>query len=138
MSRQDKNELLRAAQQGNAQAFGGLVRTYNGYAYSLAKCFLGNEEDALDVVQETFVRVWKHLPAFDFRCKFTTWMYRIVINLCRDRARNLKTQYKYRVNDADGTRVANLSAAIDLENDAITNQLVEMVWGLLIYEIIPI
>ncbi len=75
------------SQTGDANAFRELVETYYGYAFSLAARYLGDSEEAGDVTQESFIRVWQHLPSFDFRCKFTTWMYRIVINLCHDRAR---------------------------------------------------
>ncbi|MFC2145837.1 RNA polymerase sigma factor [Acidobacteriota bacterium] len=85
-------DILLASQNGDTRAFEKLVETYQGYAFSLARRFLGNEEDAQDVVQEAFIRVWKHLPAFDYRCKFTTWMYRIVTNLCLDRVKSLKVQ----------------------------------------------
>lgn len=79
--------LVRESRTGNMEAFQTLVESTQGYAFSLAMRYLGSEEDAGDVVQEAFIRIWKNLGTFDYRCRFTTWMYRIVINLCCDRYR---------------------------------------------------
>jgi RNA polymerase sigma-70 factor (ECF subfamily) len=70
-------------------SFEQLVRQYQSYAFALALKFLCNEADATDVVQESFIRVWRQMDRYDRDQKFTTWLYRIVANLCLDRIRAL-------------------------------------------------
>ena len=70
--------------------FEQLVREYQPYAFSLAMRFLCDEADASDVVQESFLRVWKHRERYNPEQKFTTWLYKIVANLCLDRFRSQK------------------------------------------------
>jgi RNA polymerase sigma-70 factor (ECF subfamily) len=121
-----EKEMLLLSRQGNQQVFRKLVETYQGYAFSLAVRYLGNEEDARDVVQDTFIRIWKRLSTFDFRCKFTTWMYRIVINLCHDRNKALNRQKKFLDFNSLGDFPDLFSAAIapiDLENESIRKEL---------------
>jgi len=126
-------DILLASQNGDTRSFEKLVETFQGYAFSLASRFLGNEEDAQDVVQETFIRVWKHLPEFDYRCKFTTWMYRIVTNLCLDRAKSLKRKEKilsHNPADSAGNLWKNVTEDIDLEDKSIKEELAVIITGL--------
>ena len=83
---------LDAAGRGDLAAFERLVRTHQQYAFSLAVKFLSDEAEATDVVQESFLRVWKHIDTYNPDQKFTTWLYRIVANLCIDRLRSLQRE----------------------------------------------
>lgn len=78
------------SQTRDLATFEQLVRQYQPLAYSLAMRFLGDETEATDVVQESFIRIWRHMHQYDPKQKFTTWLYRIVANLCIDRTRSLK------------------------------------------------
>ena len=78
---------LEASGRGDRQAFRRVVERHYSYAYRLAFRTLRSIPDAEDVVQETFIKVWDHLPRFDRSARFTTWMYTIVANLCIDRLR---------------------------------------------------
>ncbi|OIO63646.1 MAG: hypothetical protein AUJ47_05350 [Candidatus Marinimicrobia bacterium CG1_02_48_14] len=78
------NELIRLCREGDLVAFRELVMLYQGAAHSLARRFVGNREDAEDIVQETFVRVWRHLARFDLDKSFSTWLFRIITNLAYD------------------------------------------------------
>jgi RNA polymerase sigma-70 factor, ECF subfamily len=82
--------LIRQSIQGDLSAFRALVERHQSYVYSLAFRSVPRKEDAEDIVQDTFIRVWLNLRYFDFRGKFTTWVYRIVANLCIDRIRSAK------------------------------------------------
>lgn len=84
MADQEENEIIKKAMKGNHEAFRLIVSQNQSLAYSVAFRFLGSAEDAEDVVQEAFVRVWKHLPKYRFDVKLSTWLYRIVVNLCLD------------------------------------------------------
>jgi RNA polymerase sigma-70 factor (ECF subfamily) len=86
-------DLISLCQRGNQKAFRELVDGHMQYAYSLAIRLLADEDDAKDVVQEAFIRVWKHLLEYDERVKFTTWLYRIVVNLCYDRLKARKRKF---------------------------------------------
>ena len=90
--RTDEETLIRAAQRGNADSFEQLVRSYDGPVLRMAINLLRSEEDARDVYQEAFLRVYRNLPKFRFDCSFSTWLYRIVSNLCLDQLRKRKTR----------------------------------------------
>ncbi len=79
-------ELITDAREGDRTAFRMILEGHQSYAYAVAFRFLGDEADAEDAVQEAFRKIWKHLNEFDTKRKFTTWMYRIVVNCCFDRA----------------------------------------------------
>src|SRR5262245_43664549 len=76
------NELIVQAQRGNTAAFEQLVYRYDRQVLSMAARFTGNNDDAKDVYQEVFLRVYRALPRFEFRSQFSTWLYRIVKNVC--------------------------------------------------------
>lgn len=90
----DIQRLIKDAQAGDESAFRRLVENYQLFVYNLAFRLLTNQEDAKDVVQECFVRVWKNLTKFNVKKKFTTWLYKIVINLCYDDLRRAYNKYK--------------------------------------------
>src|SRR3954466_2786672 len=86
------DSLIRAAQAGDQDAFEQLVRTYDQSVLRLAINLLRSPEDARDVYQEAFLRVYRNLHAFRFDCSFHTWLYRIVTNLCVDHLRKRKVR----------------------------------------------
>lgn len=86
-SREEDHQLLRRAQAGEESAFEALVRKHQARAWRVARNLVGNDEDAADLAQEAFVRVFRNLAGFDFQHGFTTWLYRIVTNLAIDHLR---------------------------------------------------
>jgi RNA polymerase sigma-70 factor, ECF subfamily len=88
----DEATLIRAAQRGDQEAFAELVRAYDRGVLRLALNLLHSPEDAYDVYQEAFLRVYKNLHLFRFDCSFGTWIYRIVTNLCLDQLRRRKVR----------------------------------------------
>ena len=88
----DEAALIRAAQQGDKDAFEQLVRVYDQSVLRLAMNLLRSPEDARDVYQEAFLRVYRNLGNFRFDCSFHTWLYRIVTNLCLDQIRKRKVR----------------------------------------------
>jgi len=78
------HDLIRRAQRGEEQAFAELVRRHEERAVRVALALIANREDARDLAQEAFLRVFRNLERFDFEHEFTTWLYRIVTNLAID------------------------------------------------------
>ena len=79
--------LVREAQRGNQAAFAKLVHTYDRTVLRLALRLTGSPSDAQDIHQEAFLKVYKKLNGFRFECSFSTWIYRIVTNICLDHLR---------------------------------------------------
>jgi RNA polymerase sigma-70 factor, ECF subfamily len=81
-------ETVRRFLDGEEEAFSRIVRAWEGKVYSLAWRMLGNREDAQDVVQETFLSVFKSIRSLRDPARFSTWLYRIALNHCRSRWRS--------------------------------------------------
>jgi RNA polymerase sigma-70 factor (ECF subfamily) len=77
-------ELVARSIRGDAESFNQLILRWERPIYALAYRTIGREEDARDVCQETFLRAFRALPGFRGQAKFSTWLYRIALNLCRD------------------------------------------------------
>jgi RNA polymerase sigma-70 factor (ECF subfamily) len=80
-------ELVARAKAGDLDSFNQLVSRWERPIYALAYRTLGREEDARDVVQEAFLRAYRGLKGFKGEAKFSSWLYRITLNLCRDWSR---------------------------------------------------
>jgi RNA polymerase sigma-70 factor, ECF subfamily len=102
--RSSEDTLIRAAQAGDSEAFEQLVRSYDQQVLRMALNLLRSPEDARDIYQEAFLRVYRNLPKFRFDCSFSTWLYRIVANLCLDqlRKRKVRKEDASAVETADG------------------------------------
>jgi RNA polymerase sigma-70 factor (ECF subfamily) len=77
-------ELVARSIRGDAESFNQLILRWERPIYALAYRTIGREEDARDVCQETFLRAFRALPAFRGQAKFSSWLYRIALNLCHD------------------------------------------------------
>lgn len=84
--------LVRLAQKGNMVAFEELVARHRDKLYARAFSVMRNEEEAVDLSQEAWVKGWQRLKQFQGEASFVTWMTRIVINLCLDQLRKQKRQ----------------------------------------------
>ena len=82
--------LVTAVKGGDKRAFKVLMQRYQRKVYAVAYGFLRNQEDALDVVQESFIKVHRYIGKFEGNSSFYTWLYRIVANLCIDHLRKAK------------------------------------------------
>ncbi len=97
----NENEIISAILEGDKNAFEDLVRLYENKIYNLALKWTGDPQDALDVSQEVFLRVYRFLPSFKNRSSFGTWIYRIAINVCRD-VLSKKHENVFSLDDDDG------------------------------------
>ena len=77
-------ELVARSQSGDVESFNQLILRWERPIYALAYRVIGREEEARDVCQEAFLRAFRALPGFKGQAKFSSWLYRITLNLCRD------------------------------------------------------
>ncbi|MBK8265857.1 MAG: sigma-70 family RNA polymerase sigma factor [Nannocystis sp.] len=96
----DDLTLVEACRSGDRNAFKILMQRYQRKVYSVAFGLLRNQEDALDVVQESFIKVHRYLANFEGNSSFYTWLYRIVTNLCIDHMRKNKRYKAFEFDDS--------------------------------------
>lgn len=89
---QPDDRLVRLAQRGSMTAFEELIARHRDKIYARAFSMMRNEDEALDLSQEAWVKGWQRLKQFEGESSFVTWMTRIVINLCLDQLRKHKRQ----------------------------------------------
>ena len=90
MTREEEAKIIRAVVDGNTNAFEDLVLEYQKQVYHIALKMTGNEEDAFDLSQETFLKAYRALPTFRGEAGFGSWLYRMEANLCIDFLRRKK------------------------------------------------
>jgi RNA polymerase sigma-70 factor (ECF subfamily) len=93
--------LVRAAQQGDMAAYEELVARHRDKIYARAYSMMRNEDDAVDLSQEAWVKGWQRLKQFQGESSFATWMTRIVINLCLDQLRRQKRHRAESIEEMD-------------------------------------
>lgn len=107
-----ERELITRAKAGDESCFEQLIIGCKTRAYNIALRYMRNEDDALDVLQESFIKVFRHLSSFKEESSFDTWVYRIVVNTCNDMLRknsNLKkTDSLYQCSGDDDERMTEL------------------------------
>jgi RNA polymerase sigma-70 factor (ECF subfamily) len=108
--RDELQGLVAAARDGSRPAFDELVRRTYVDTYTLASRLTGNEEDARDVVQESYLRAWKGLPRFRGDALFTTWMYRITANTAYTHVQRRTRLRTTNIDDVDEPVDARLEA----------------------------
>ena len=86
----NEERIIKEAQNGNDASFEKLMKLYQDRAYAIAYGVMGNTHDAYDVVQDSFIKIYKNIDKFNFKSKFNTWVYRIVKNTCIDELRKQK------------------------------------------------
>ena len=92
LTKEQEKDLVIRCQDGDKSAMEALIRQYQQWVYNISYGILGNPEDASDMAQEVFLWLWENIGQFQFRSRFSTWLYRIVTNRCI----NLKDQKKRR------------------------------------------
>ena len=103
-------EVIRSAMAGNTNAFRIVVEEHQAFAFAVSFRLVGDEDDAEDIVQEAFVRLWKNMHRYKPEIKLTTWLYRIIVNLCLDFLKSSQgRQRNNRTDISKGRHIADVS-----------------------------
>tara|TARA_B100000609_G_scaffold199604_1_gene204826 strand:+ start:10675 stop:11424 length:750 start_codon:yes stop_codon:yes gene_type:complete len=123
----DDQNLVQRCRDGDKHAFRILVARYQKKLFSIAFGMLHHPEDALDVVQEAFLKVHRYLPKFQGNSSFYTWIYRIVVNLCID---FLRKESRHQAMDYDDGIQHNSETQQALEGMLLCSQAVDPIKAL--------
>lgn len=104
----DKEWVLTVQKEGDPAVFALLIEKYQDMVYNYCYRFLGNEDDAADCTQEIFIRIYEKIRTFRFGSRFSTWLYRIMVNSCKNtvvsgsykKARNTASINEHSVSDS--------------------------------------
>jgi len=116
-------ELVARSQGGDVDSFNQLILRWERPIYALAYRVIGREEDARDVCQEAFLRAFRALPGFKGQAKFSSWLYRITLNLCRDWMRRQKrAPVSQMPEDTDAMELASQTGPIESIEDLVARR----------------
>ena len=116
-------ELVARSMSGDAESFNQLILRWERPIYALAYRVIGRDEDARDVVQETFLRAFRALPGFKGQAKFSSWLYRITLNLCRDWMRRQKrAPVSQMPDDTDAMELAAQAGPVESIEDLVARR----------------
>lgn len=129
-------DLVQRSQNGDYGAFDELVTKHRGRVYAMIQNMVRNDADAWDLSQDVFVKVWKALPKFEARARFSTWMYRITHNVVYDWMRKHRIESAGELDDrilsreqiatgASATPVRNARPDEALENEELRGRIEE-------------
>lgn len=117
----DDLALVQRCQAGDEAAFVMLVKRYQRKVFTVAFGMVKNQQDAMDVAQDTFIKVHRHLDHFQGTSSFYTWLYRIVVNLCIDHLRRSKrhvtVDFDEKIGQAEGSPDAGVLMSSDINGN---------------------
>ncbi len=122
-----ENKLVLRAQKGDNDAFSELVSLYEKKIYNLALRMTRDREDALDLSQEIFIRIYKSLPLFKAQSTFSTWVYSIASNACIDFTRRESKRKTHSIDEEEYFEIPDLKYSP--ENSAENSELREQIVG---------
>lgn len=111
---------------GNSNAFAVLVDRYKDLIFSLALKMLKNREEAEEVSQDTFIKVFKSLSKFKGESKFSTWIYKVTYNTCLDRLKKNKRAHEtVTINDFSENQIKNIETVLDAIDEKERNKTIQ-------------
>ncbi|GHT06758.1 DNA-directed RNA polymerase sigma-70 factor [Bacteroidia bacterium] len=119
-------ELIDCSQQGDTKAFGRLMTEYQLLVFRLAFRLLGDDNQAKDMVQEVFIKIWLQINKYKPQYSFSTWIYKITCNLCYDKLRSMK-QFPEFTKLPDAIREPDMASSENIEASVINNELKELI-----------
>jgi RNA polymerase sigma-70 factor, ECF subfamily len=116
--------LIKLAQEGDLDAFDQVIILYQNKVFATSWRLMGNKEDARDATQEVFLRVFKYLKTFNAEKDFSSWLYRIIINVCHDlaRKRGNKDQMISFESERELGNLGDITSSENLEESLIRSQ----------------
>jgi RNA polymerase sigma-70 factor, ECF subfamily len=127
MTRDEINELIHKSRQNDFTAFQKLVEQYQYMVYKLTFRLLASEEDAKDMVQEVFIRIWEKLSTFNTNFSFSSWVYKIATNMCYDMLKSKQYKEKKQVIELQaGIHNPELKAG-NVESGIMNRELAELI-----------
>lgn len=123
-------DLVRRVQEGHEDSFRELVRRYQKRAFWLAYNVVNDSEEARDVAQEAFLRVYRSADRFDYRRSFYTWFYRIVVNLAIDHLRKRSVSRRVALEDLGEMESGERRPEARLQDTELGEEIMEVLSGL--------
>ena len=108
----DESKLIRRLKKRDEQAFATMVRLYQNRVFALVFRMLGDRAEAEDLAQEVFVTVFKSIDSFRGDSKFSTWLYRIATNHCKNRIKYLQRRHHKRQKDIEDARETEFTSPL--------------------------
>lgn len=118
--------LIQSAREGDKQSFGKLIDCCSQYVYGVSLKMIGDVDDARDVAQESFIKVWEKINTYNNHFKFTTWLYKIVINTCLDKLRQ-RSRDKQIFQQSYGLENLHMSSLVNSKVEFEEKQFVEFI-----------
>ncbi len=126
----EENNLIISAQKGDRASFERLIYSYDKNVLAIAYSYINNREDAKDIYQEVFIRVFRSIEKFQFKSEFSTWLYRITANVCLTyRAKRKKYSYASldeNIEDEDGSEKSfaeTIAGDINADEEALSSDI---------------
>ena len=116
----DEKTLISKSKAGDRQAFSALVEKYQSKIINMSYGMLSDQEDAYDAAQEVFIKVFRSIDSFEEKSSFSTWIYRITVNVCNDMLR--KRQRKISALSLSSTADGDEEKVLEIKDDAPTPQ----------------
>ncbi len=127
MDKATLNELIERSKANDQKSFRIIVEAHQSMIYSLAFRMMCNEEEAKDIVQETFIKVWLNLSRFNQDKKFSTWLFSITAHLCLDRLKSWKRHFQIEFLE---TKLHDIATTEDADQCLMNNELGELILAL--------
>ncbi|RAW00832.1 RNA polymerase sigma factor [Pseudochryseolinea flava] len=120
-------EILKRAIEGDRRAFQKIVEGHLSFAYAVAYRMLGNRADAEDITQDAFFRLWKNIPKYKVEIKLSTWLYKIVTNLCLDFLKSTRYRERKFMHDVEAANSVQSSLTPEdiMNGEELQNQLLQ-------------
>jgi RNA polymerase sigma-70 factor (ECF subfamily) len=121
-------DLIELAKGGDHHAFRKIVETHQGFAYAVAFKFVGNRNEAEDITQEAFIKLWKNIGKYRPEIKLSTWLYKIIMNLCLDFLKSAQRKQQLKTEDVESNTfiVDQASHEQKLDDTEILEVIVEL------------
>src|SRR5512143_2716963 len=126
MGRSDE-ELIEACRQGEASAFDVLVGRWEDKIRGACWRVLGSEDEARDVAQEAFLKAYRGLSGFKQEARFSSWLYQIAVNLCRDRLRRRRTRAAVSLDELESSGPVLVEGGPGVQDELIREDLASAV-----------